>query len=190
MAKQMNQLPRELKQLDVKEIDPSLLYIRELRGRSVNEDSGMPPIKQPSPGPTHVQSLKDNPTPIVDGLPSPVYQGTPVASSSIQTQSSSDMDTDQGDMIEEFIKQVTHKLYQTILTPDVGTSNSACATNSGTSKASITTRVSNSLTPKVTNNTSKDSSTACQVPKHSSLDPLNTNPYKNAACTEINCPQT
>ena len=43
MAKQMNQLPRELKQLDAKVIDPSLLYIMELRGRSVNE-SGTPPL--------------------------------------------------------------------------------------------------------------------------------------------------
>ena len=50
MVKQMKQLPRELKQLDIKEFDPSLLYIRKLRGRSVNEESGTPPIKQISPG--------------------------------------------------------------------------------------------------------------------------------------------
>ena len=48
MAKQTNQLHRELKQLDMKEIDPFLLYIRDLGGRSVNEESGTPPIKQPS----------------------------------------------------------------------------------------------------------------------------------------------
>ena len=69
MAKQTNQLPRELKQLDMKEIKLSLLYIRELRGRIINEESGTPPFKQPSPGPTHVQHFNDKSTPIVNGLP-------------------------------------------------------------------------------------------------------------------------
>ena len=69
MAKQTNQLCRELKQLDTKETDPYLLYIRELRGSSVNEESGTPSIKHPSPGPTQVQNLKDNLTPIVDVSP-------------------------------------------------------------------------------------------------------------------------
>ena len=63
MAKPTNQLNKELKQLEVKEINPSLLYIRELKGRSVNEESHMPYIRQPSPGPTHVQSINYNPTP-------------------------------------------------------------------------------------------------------------------------------
>ena len=44
MAKQTNQLSIELKQLDAKEIHPSLLYMRELRGRSVNEESFIPPL--------------------------------------------------------------------------------------------------------------------------------------------------
>ena len=52
MAKQMNQLLRELKQSGAKEIDPSLLYVREQGGRSVNEESCTPPIKKPCPGPT------------------------------------------------------------------------------------------------------------------------------------------
>ena len=47
MAKQPNKRPRELKQLEAKEIAPCLLYIRELRDRSVNEESNLPPIKQP-----------------------------------------------------------------------------------------------------------------------------------------------
>ena len=68
MAKQANQLPRELKQVDVKEIDPSLLNIREMRGRSVKEESGTTPIKQPSPGPTQVHNLKDKSPAIVNGL--------------------------------------------------------------------------------------------------------------------------
>ena len=72
---------------------------------------------------------------------------------------------DQGDMIGETIKQVTHNLYQTILTPDIGIINSECAPNTGTSKASIKTRVSDSWTPEVTNNTKQNSTTACQLPK-------------------------
>ena len=47
MAKQTIQVDRELKQMDAKETDPSLLYVRELRGRSVNEESHMPPIRLP-----------------------------------------------------------------------------------------------------------------------------------------------
>ena len=71
MAKQTNQLTKELKQLDAKEIDPSFLYIRELRGSSVNEESNTPHIRQPPTGPTHVQSISNNPTPSNDSLPPP-----------------------------------------------------------------------------------------------------------------------
>ena len=35
---------RELKWLDTEETDPSLLYVRDLRGSSVNEESHMPPL--------------------------------------------------------------------------------------------------------------------------------------------------
>ena len=44
----------ELKWLEEKETNPSLLYVRELKGKNVNEDSHTLPIRQPSPGPTHV----------------------------------------------------------------------------------------------------------------------------------------
>ena len=37
MTEQNNEVARELKQLDTKEPDPSLLNVRELRGWSVNE---------------------------------------------------------------------------------------------------------------------------------------------------------
>ena len=60
MAKHTNQLPKELKQLDAKEIYPSVIYIRELRVRSVNEETSTPPIKQPSPGPTPMQIINNN----------------------------------------------------------------------------------------------------------------------------------
>ena len=37
-----NQVSRELKRLEVKENDPSLLHVRELRGRNANEESHPP----------------------------------------------------------------------------------------------------------------------------------------------------
>ena len=115
----------------------------------------------------------------------PVCQSIPEVSSLIQTQSSSDVNPDKGDMIEEIIKQVTHKLYETILTSNLNTYNTACAPNTRTSKASITTRVNDTLTP--TDNTYQDSSIACQLPKHASLDSPNTDPYQNVTHTKINC---
>ena len=78
----------------MKEIDPSLLYVRELRGRSVNEESSVPPIKQPSPGPKCVQSIYNKSTPTVEILPLPMCQSTPEASILIPAQSSSKLDTD------------------------------------------------------------------------------------------------
>ena len=47
MAKQSNKLTKELKQLEAKETDPSLLHIRGLRDQNVNEESNVPPIKEP-----------------------------------------------------------------------------------------------------------------------------------------------
>ena len=60
MAKQKIQVNRELKWLDAKETDPSLLHFRELRGRSDNEESHMSPIRQLSPGLTNVHSTIQN----------------------------------------------------------------------------------------------------------------------------------
>ena len=61
MSKQGNQVNKELKQPEAQETNHSL-YIRQLRGRNVNEESHTPPISHPSPGPTHMhiatQSLK------------------------------------------------------------------------------------------------------------------------------------
>ena len=44
MAEQSNQVARELKQLDTKELDPSSLSVRKLR---VNGELHMPSIRQP-----------------------------------------------------------------------------------------------------------------------------------------------
>ena len=88
-------------------------------------------------------------------------------------------------MNDKTIMQVTHRLYQTILTPDINTGNTTHAPNTGTSKTSIMTRVNNNLTP--TSNINQESSTVCQFPKHASLDPPNKDPYQNVAHTKINC---
>ena len=54
--KNSNHLVRELKWLDAKEPDPSIIKIWELRGRNVKEELHTPSMKPPSPGPVHVQS--------------------------------------------------------------------------------------------------------------------------------------
>ena len=44
MTKEANQINKELKWLKAQETNPSLLYVRELRGRNVNEESHTPPL--------------------------------------------------------------------------------------------------------------------------------------------------
>ena len=51
--------------------------------------------------------------------PTFIPQGDPEASTPVPIQSSLELDTYQGDMIDETIKQVTHKLVQTILLSDL-----------------------------------------------------------------------
>ena len=60
MAEQNNQVVRELKLLDTKEPDPSLLNAGELRGRSVSEKLHAPSIRQSPPGPICVHSTVKN----------------------------------------------------------------------------------------------------------------------------------
>ena len=58
--KNSNQVVRELKWLDVKEPDPSLLNTRELRGRNVSEEFHAHSMRQLPPSPIHVQSAIQN----------------------------------------------------------------------------------------------------------------------------------
>ena len=60
MAEQNSQVARELKTLDAKELDPSSLNIRDLRGRSVNEELHMPSISHPPLGPICVHGAIQN----------------------------------------------------------------------------------------------------------------------------------
>ena len=103
MGEQNNQVARELKWLDAKEPNPSSLNVRKLRRRSVNEEFHMPSIRQPPQGPKHVHSTVQNSN--VNGicLPPPINQSTPALVSSILPQTNSDLDTDQGEFIDETI---------------------------------------------------------------------------------------
>ena len=120
MAKQPNQLPRELKKLEAKEIDPSLLHVRELRGRNVNGEPNLPHNKQPPTGPKSKRSIINDPTTASNKTPPFIPQGDLEARSPVPIQSSSELATDQGDMIGETIKQVTQKLGHTILSSKIG----------------------------------------------------------------------
>ena len=70
----------------------------------------MTPIRQPSPGPTHVHSAIQNPKTTYICLPLPINQSTLASITSISPQSGSDLDTDHGDMIDETIKHVTQTI--------------------------------------------------------------------------------
>ena len=45
--KNLNQEVRELKWLDVKEPDPSIINVQQLRGRNISEELHTPSIRQP-----------------------------------------------------------------------------------------------------------------------------------------------
>ena len=113
MAEQNNQVARELKQLDAKELDPASLNVRDLRGRSANEELHMPSIKQSAP--LCVYGAIQNSKLIGICLPPSINQSTAASVSSISPQPSSDLDTDQGDIIDETIKQVAQSVNQTLL---------------------------------------------------------------------------
>ena len=174
-----------MKQLDAKEIDPSLLYIRKLRGRSINGESNTPHIIQPSPGPSCVQSINYNPTATNDSLPTYLCHSTLEATSSISAQSSPELDTDQGDVIDETIKCVTHKLNQTILTPDIGIINSEMTPHAGNTKTMNTPNVDDIRTKTIADNPLHNSTTDFQLPRNVSLHPTNTDSNINATHIKV-----
>ena len=83
MVKQNNQVGRELKWLDMKELDPSSLKVRELRGRSINEELQTPSIRQPPQVMICVYGAVQNSN--INGIchPPPINQSTPMLVSSI-----------------------------------------------------------------------------------------------------------
>ena len=120
MVEQNNQVARKEKQLDVKESDPSSLNVRELRGRSVNEELHMPSISQPPPGSICVHGAVQNSKFNGISLLPPINQRTPASVSSILSQSSSDLDTDHGEIIDETIRQVVQSVKQMLLKTTTG----------------------------------------------------------------------
>ena len=62
-------------------------------------------------------------------LQPPIYQSTSASVKSISPQSSSDLDTDQGDIIDETIKQITQSVNQTLLKSSTGNPTSDLTQN-------------------------------------------------------------
>ena len=75
----------------------------------------MPSIRQPPPGPILVHGAIQNSKITNTFLPPPINQSTSGSISSILPQSSTDLDTDQGDITDETKKQVTQSINQTLL---------------------------------------------------------------------------
>ena len=106
--------------MDAKELEPTLLNARELRGRSVSEELHMPSITQPPPGLICVHGAIQNSKLNGMCLPPPVNQSTPALVISISPQSSLNLETDQGDIIDETIKQVAQSVNQMLLKTSTG----------------------------------------------------------------------
>ena len=88
MAEQKIQVNRELQWLDAKEPDPILLYAKELKGRSVHEESHMFPIRSPPQGSICVHGVNQNPKVTNNCLPPCTIQSTAASISAILPQSS------------------------------------------------------------------------------------------------------
>ena len=117
--KNSNQVVRELKWLDVKEPDPYLLNVRELRGRNVNTELHTPSIRQSAPGPIHAQSTVQNLEKNI-WLPLPISESIPALVSTILPQCISDLDTDQGEIINEILQNIAQTLNQMLLMTTTG----------------------------------------------------------------------
>ena len=70
-----------------------------------------------------------NPKATNNFLPPLISHSTPASISSILPQSSSNLDTDHGDMIDETIKHFTHTINQTLLTSNVSSATTNKVSN-------------------------------------------------------------
>ena len=84
---------------------------------------------------------------------------------------------DQGDMIDETIKQVMHKLHQTIVTSDRDTFDPDRGTSALLNKPMTT--------PSITVNPRQDRATTLQFPKTPSLQPASSDLGNHMACSKI-----
>ena len=113
----------------MKEPDPSIINVWELRGRNVNEELHSPSIRPLSPGPVCVQNTVqtlDNKN--ISLLP-PINQSTPALVTTISHKSSSDLDTDQNEALDETLRKVEQTFNQALLPITGGTSNSNIGSN-------------------------------------------------------------
>ena len=101
----------------------------ELRGRNVTEELHAPSIRPLLPGPEHVQSTVQ----ILDKknlcLLPPINQSTQASVMAISSKSRSDVDTDQGEAVDETLRKVVQTLNQTLLMTIGDTPNSNIGSN-------------------------------------------------------------
>ena len=81
--KNSSQVVRELKWLDAKEPDPSIINVWELRGRNVNEELHTPSIRQLPSDSINVQSTVQTLDKKNLSLPASINQSTPASVSAI-----------------------------------------------------------------------------------------------------------
>ena len=100
----------------------------ELRGRNYNEALHTPSIRQLPPGPicaqSTVQTLDKNLC-----LPLPISQSTSASFSTISPKSNSDLDTDQGEIINATPRKVVQTFSQTLLRTTAGSPTSNLDSN-------------------------------------------------------------
>ena len=104
----------------MKEPDPSIIFMQELRGRNVNEELHTPSIKQLPPGPIHVQGTVQTLDNRNLNLPPPISQSTPASVNTISPKSSSNLDKDQGEAINETLRKVVQTFNQIMLMTTAG----------------------------------------------------------------------
>ena len=92
-------------------------------------------------------------------------------------------------MIHETIKYVTHKLNQTILTPDIGITNSEMKPRAGNTKTMNTPNIHDIRTKMIADNPLQDNTTDFQLPTNISLHPTNTESNINAICLKATPPE-
>ena len=112
-----------------KKPDPISLNVRDLRGRCVIEMLHTPSIRQLPSGLICVHGAIQISQLNGMCLPPPINQSTPASVSSILPQSSSELDTDQGDIIDKIIKQVAQSVNQTLLKTSTGNHISSLTQN-------------------------------------------------------------
>ena len=108
--KDPNKLAKELKWLDVKEPDLSRINVWELRVRNVDEELQVPCMRLPTKGLTHVQNTVQIFKTTNLSLPPLIDQSAPALVTTISAKSSSDVNTDQGEALDEILRKVAQTL--------------------------------------------------------------------------------